>query len=282
MPLKTVLITGCGPGGIGSALAMEFHLRGHRVIATGLSESLLTHMRERGIETVILDVTSRESIDQAMAHVSKLTHGSLDILINNAGIMHNMPFTDTDVAAARKVLEVNVLGVISVTQAFLPLLLAAAKKHGDALVANIGSINTEIRPPFFSIYNASKAAIEVLGASIRTELAPFGVRVVTVKTGSIKSELFNNAPPTKLPENSLYLPAKEYIESRIVVKTAATMEADEYAKKVVSQLLKSNVKPIIWTGGLAMLAWALSWFGWEGMMDGIIIKESQLDKCIIR
>ncbi|KAI0377209.1 putative short-chain dehydrogenase/reductase [Hypomontagnella monticulosa] len=287
MSPKTVLITGCGPGGIGSALATEFHLRGHRVIASGLSEALLAHLQDRGIETVVLDVTSQDSIESATAHVSKLTGGTLDILINNAGVLHVMPFADTDVAVVRKLFDVNVMGVFAVTKAFLPLLLAGATASrkagaGDALVVNICSVNSEIRPPFFGIYNASKAAVEVLGASIRPELAPLGIRVVTVKTGSIKSELFSNAPTTKLPEDSLYRPVKEFIESRKMLDRAPYTEPEVYAKKVVDELLRPSVKSVVWQGGLTTFAWILSWFGWEGMMDGIYIRENKLDKCAIR
>ncbi|KAI1771501.1 putative short-chain dehydrogenase/reductase [Hypoxylon cercidicola] len=284
MPLKTVLITGCGPGGIGSALATEFHMRGHRVFATDISSAHLAHLRDRGIETLALDVTSQPSVDEAAARVSELTGGRLDILVNNAGVLHAMPFADTDVAAARRLFDVNVLGVIAVTRAFLPLLLAAAKKKrdgkgDDAIVANLGSVNSEIRPPFFGIYNASKAAVEVLGASIRPELAPFGVRVVTVKTGCVSTGLFRHAPPTKLPEDSLYRPAKEFIEGRGMLDKVSYAEPGAYAKKVVDELLRPSVKHVIWQGGLTTFAWILSWFGWEGMMDGIYIRENMLDKC---
>ncbi|KAI0010062.1 NAD(P)-binding protein [Xylariaceae sp. FL0662B] len=282
---KTVLITGCGPSGIGSALAIEFHLRGHRVFASGLSEPLLAHLRNLHIETLVLDVTSSSSIEAAVTHIARATDGKLDILINNAGLMHVMPFADTDVAAARKVFEVNVLGVFAVTKAFLPLLLAAVDARGSlgpynspSLVANIGSVNEVLRPTFFSVYNASKAAIETLGATIRTELAPLGVQVVTIKTGSVRTGLFDNAPPTKLPEDSFYQPAKEWIEERQMLGAGRFINAEDYAKTVVSELLRPSVKYVIWAGGLSTIAWFLSWFGWEGMLDSTYIKRNQLDK----
>ncbi|KAI1412780.1 putative short-chain dehydrogenase/reductase [Hypoxylon sp. FL1857] len=287
MAPKTVLITGCGPGGIGFALAIEFHMRGQRVIATGLSEALLAHLQDRGIETVVLDVTSTASIERAVSQVSKLTGGTLDILINNAGLLHIMPFADTSMEDARRLFDVNVLGVIAVTRAFLPLLLAAAttaKKNGDKggpLVANICSINSEIRPPYFSIYNATKAAVEVLSGTIRPELAPLGIRVVVVKTGAIKSEFFNNTPLTKLPEDSLYRPAREFIEGRKVLEKAPYVDPEAYAKKVVDSLLRPSVKPVIWQGALTTFGWILSWFGWEGMLDGLYIRFNDLDKCTI-
>ncbi|KAI0165297.1 putative short-chain dehydrogenase/reductase [Hypoxylon sp. FL1284] len=291
MPLKTVLITGCGPGGIGSALATEFHMRGHRVFATDVSAAHLAHLRDRGLETLALDVTSQPSIDAAAARVGELAGGRLDVLVNNAGVLHAMPFADTDVAAARRLFDVNVLGVVAVTQAFLPLLLTAARENreaggragggADAIVANVGSVNAEIRPPLFGIYNASKAAVEVLGSSIRPELAPFGVRVVTVKTGSMNTELFRNAPPTKLPDDSMYRPIRDFVEGRKMLERASYMEPDVYARKVVDELLRPSVKHVIWQGGLTTFAWILSWFGWEGMMDGIYTRANMLDKCAI-
>ncbi|CAJ2508887.1 Uu.00g139130.m01.CDS01 [Anthostomella pinea] len=289
MPLKSVLITGCSPHGIGAALATEFHLRGHRVFATGLSETDLEPLRALGTETLVLDVTSASSIAAAMAHVQKATGGTLDMLVNNAGVMHIMPFADTDVADARRVFEVNVLGVFAVTRAFVPLLVtaAAAARGGnggggggasDAIVANLGSVNAVLRPPFLGAYNASKAAVECLGASIRTELAPLGVRVVTVKTGSVRTGLFDNAPPTRLPDDSMYGPAREFIEGRKMLKSARFMDVEVYARNVVDELLRPAVRHVVWKGGLSTVAWILSCVGWEGMMDSTLIKGNLLDR----
>ncbi|KAI0129165.1 short-chain dehydrogenase/reductase [Xylariales sp. AK1849] len=276
MPQKTVLITGCGPNGIGHALATEFQLLGHRVIASGLNESLLAPLADMGMETVPMDVTSQDSIDSALSFVSKLTHGRLDILINNAGLMHIMPFADTAVADARRVFEVNVLGLFAVTQAFLPLLLAT--EGGQSIVAILGSVNAVFCPPFFSVYNASKAAVEAMGKTIRRELAPLGVRVVTLKTGSVRTGLFANAPETRLPEGSLYEPVRQWVEGRKMLEQGRFVKADEYARRVVSELLRPSVRHVVWQGGLATVAWLMSWFGWEGMLDPAMIRGNGLDK----
>ncbi|KAI1174472.1 short-chain dehydrogenase/reductase [Nemania sp. FL0916] len=290
MPGKSILITGCGPSGIGSALASEFHIRGHRVFATGLSNPQLAPLGALGIETFEMDVTSESSIAQGVERVTAAMGGRLDVLVNNAGVLHMLPFADTEVADARRVFEVNVLGVVAVTKAFLPLLLAAAAAHknqggdrgkgGDAVVANIGSMNAVLRPPFLGAYNASKAAIECWGASVRTELAPVGVRVVTVKTGAVESDLFANAPATELPEGSLYEPVKEFLEGRKMLdgQRAWFMPAETYAKNVVDELLRPKVKHVIWQGGLTTISWILSWFGWEGMLDRVMIRGHHLDR----
>ncbi|KAI1153857.1 short-chain dehydrogenase/reductase [Nemania diffusa] len=279
MPPKSVLITGCGSTGIGTALATEFHRRGHRVFATGLTDADLAALAAAGLETLAMDVTSAASIAAAVARVRAATGGALDVLVNNAGVLHLLPFADTDVADARRVFEVNVLGPFAVTQGFLPLLLAAARQGpGDAVVANLGSVNSVLRPPFFGPYNASKAALECWGATIRMELAPLGVRVVTLKTGSVRSDLFSNAPPSKLPEGSLYAPIREFIEERKMFDGHKFMPPEVYAKNVVDELLRPKVKHVIWQGTLTTIVWILSWFGWEGMMDNTLIKGSHLDR----
>lgn len=251
-------------------------MRGHRVFATGRSASeidpILTSL---DIQTFPLDVTSEDSITAAASTISAATGGSLDILINNAGILQVMPFADTRAAQARQVMDVNVIGVWAMTHAFLPLLL-----ESRGLVANLGSINEVFCPPFMAAYNASKAAVEAMGRTLRRELAPFGVRVVTLKTGSVRSGLFDNAAATKLPEQSLYAPLRGWIESRGFMKSARFIELEDYAKSVVSDLLKHDVRPVIWRGGLVYIAWFLSWFGWETIMVSILVSTRPIGRCI--
>lgn len=264
MPLKTVLITGCGPNSIGAALAREFHLRGHCVFATGRSgPDIDPTLAPLGMQTLVLDVTSETSISSAVSTVSAAghPHARLDMLINSAGLLQLLPFADTPAAEARHVFEVNVVGVWAVTRAFLPLLLEA-----QGLVANLASVNAVFCPPFMAAYNASKAAVEAFGRSIRRELAPLGVRVVNLKTGSVRSGLFGNAAATVLPERSLYAPLRQWIESRGFLEVASYMETEDYARAVATDLLRDNVRPVIWRGGLVFLAWLFSWFGWETIM----------------
>ncbi|KAF7545250.1 hypothetical protein G7Z17_g9317 [Cylindrodendrum hubeiense] len=274
MGAKSVFITGCGAGGIGASLAKEFHQRGHRVFASGRTKDEIDpSFADIGIETLILDVTSTESIDSAVRTIRAKTGGTLDILINNAGVIHVMPFADTPVAEVRRLFDVNVFAVWAVSQAFLPLLLEA-----KGLVANLGSINAGFCPPLFAAYNASKAALEALGRTMRRELAPLGVRIVTVKSGSVRTALFDHAEGITIPGSSIYAPLREWVAQRGYLKGASFVDLDEYAKTVVSDLLNDNVRPVIWRGGLATLAWFFSWFGWETMMDQQMIKSYSLDR----
>ncbi|KAI8964821.1 putative short-chain dehydrogenase/reductase [Daldinia sp. FL1419] len=268
---KSVLITGCSEGGIGAALALEFHARGCQVFATARDVSKMRSLSEKEIETLELDVDSDESIAAASAAVQKATDGSLDYLINNAGINHVMPFADSKVEDLRRVINTNIVGVLAVTHAFLPLLI-----RSQGTVATFGSVNEVFCPPYQVAYSASKAAVHAISRTLRVELAPLGVKFVTLMTGSVKSKLFENAP-TKLPEHSLYRAAVGNIENREFLKRAPFMDTDVFAKQVVNDLLKPKPKLNIWHGGMTTLAWILTWFGWEGILDSTLINGNGLD-----
>ncbi|KAG5998263.1 hypothetical protein E4U54_002224 [Claviceps lovelessii] len=81
---KTVLITGCTPGGIGYALAREFHSKGHTVIATARRDEIVRRLRSDGMVALLLDVTNQDSIASCLDEVVKITGGGLDMLVNNA------------------------------------------------------------------------------------------------------------------------------------------------------------------------------------------------------
>ncbi|CAJ2511982.1 Uu.00g076070.m01.CDS01 [Anthostomella pinea] len=271
MPQKSDLITGCSEGGIGDALAIEFQLQGCRVFATARGTSKMSSLSALGIETLPLDVTSDASIASVASAVQKATGGSLDLLINNAGVNHIMPFADSQVADLRRVIDTNVVGVFAVTHALLPLLIEAR-----GTVATVGSVNEVFCPPYQAAYNASKAAVHAMSRTLRVELAPLGVRFVTLMTGSVHTKLFDNAP-TKLPEDSMYCAVADNVENRDFLKQAQWAEPDVFAKQVVSDLLRPKPRLDIWRGGMATVAWVLSSLGWEGMLDSTMIKGNQLD-----
>ncbi len=262
MPGKAILITGCGPDGIGSALAKQFHERGHTVFASGRSaDEIDAELIALGCHTLVLDVTSQSSVNGAAALISAATGGRLDMLVNNAGVLQILPWADTLVEEARRVFEVNVFSVWAVTQAMLPMLLEAR-----GVVVNLGSVNEVFCPSFFAAYNASKAAVEAMSRTMRTELAPLGIRVVLLKPGSVGTKLFDNAPNEGLPDGSLYAPLRQWIEERGFFAGTKFTDRDAYARDVANELLKENVRLVIWKGSLSTIAWLLSWIGWEGIM----------------
>jgi len=240
---KSVLITGCSPGGIGDALAREFHSKGLHVIATARDKSVLHDLEDMGMTTLSLDVTNRENIKDATMEVEKLTGGKLDVLVNNAGRNYTMPALDIDIDEARACFETNFFSVILVTQAFTPLLIAS-----KGLILNIGSITAVIPYVFGSVYNASKAALHGFSNTLRLELEPFNVRVLEIITGGVQSNIARNK--RVLPEGSLYVDIASHFLRRISHSQDGAMLAETYAKVVVREALKApwRQKKELWIG----------------------------------
>jgi 1-acylglycerone phosphate reductase len=148
----TVLVTGCSEGGIGFSLVQEFHRRGLRVFAAVRNLSRAQSLQNSGIEVVQLDVADPTSVSHAITEVSRLTGGSLDILVNNAGSGYKMPLLDADLDQARALFDVNVWGVLALTQASVPLLrrgraISGSTQHTGRIV-NIGSVTSRIPVPW--------------------------------------------------------------------------------------------------------------------------------------
>ncbi len=124
---RTVLITGCSEGGLGFALCRAFAQEGCHVFATARDPTKAASLEKDGIcEVLSLDVTSRQSIDECVARVRQNTGSKgLDVLVNNAGVGLTAPLLDTSIDEARHLFEVNVWGMLAVTQAFAPLLIEA-------------------------------------------------------------------------------------------------------------------------------------------------------------
>lgn len=147
MARKSALVTGCSEGGIGFAIAAEFQARGLHVFATARSPSKVGSLSQLPNVTVLaLDVTSQESIDAAVAAVSKHTGGTLDYLVNNAGCQVIMPMLDLDMDQTKQMYDVNVFGVIAVTKSFAPLIIEA-----KGTIANLASIAGLLAPPYMGM-----------------------------------------------------------------------------------------------------------------------------------
>ncbi|PQE19322.1 hypothetical protein CJF31_00009412 [Rutstroemia sp. NJR-2017a BVV2] len=147
---KSVLITGCSAGGSGSALAEVFQKRGLHVFATARTLSKMSHLNDLPNVTLLeLDVTSSQSIAAALEAVKTQTDGKLDYLVNNAGQSMVMPALDADIEEAKKLFDVNFWGVIAMTQAFAPLVIAA-----KGTVVNICSISGYVNAPWMSKWNS--------------------------------------------------------------------------------------------------------------------------------
>ncbi|KAI0973354.1 hypothetical protein F4678DRAFT_477810 [Xylaria arbuscula] len=245
---RTILITGCSDGSLGSALALAFHKAGWRVFASGRNIAKLRKCEETGIETVQLDTLSDESIASCAAKVKELTSGSLDGLLNNAGAGYNMPLLDIDVAKARQLFDLNVWSLINVTRGFLPLLMKST--HGAIVVNNTACSSLAAGSmPFSGAYNASKAAAASLTETLRLELQPFNTKVINLMTGGVRSTFHSNAPDATLPPTSLYNVAKESVERAMSGADAVNgSNPAEWADEVAKELSKQNPPHWVWKG----------------------------------
>lgn len=178
--MKTVLITGCSSG-YGLETADYFHAQGWNVIATmrNPQEDLLP--RSSRMRVLPLDVTKPESIAAALARC-----GSVDVLVNNAGIGLFGAFEVTPMATVREVFEANTFGVMAMAQAVLPQF----RRRKSGTIINVTSSATLAPFPLVAAYTASKAAIEGFTGSLAFELAAFNVRVKLVEPGYAPSTRF--------------------------------------------------------------------------------------------
>ena len=241
---KTILITGCSSG-IGAALAREFGKRGHRVYATARRAEALAALEVEGIRGLELDVNDDSSIARALDTVSREA-GHLDLLVNNAGFSQVGAVIDLTREDLRRQYETNVIAPMAVTGQAVPLLRAAVAKNGSAVVANVGSIVGLFTTPFAAAYCSSKAAVHSLTDALRMELAPFGIHVVSIQPGGVRSSFGEHAEAAvRLPENSLYKPVERGIRARAQAGQQGAMPADVFVVPVVDALLRSSPPRVI-------------------------------------
>jgi NAD(P)-dependent dehydrogenase (short-subunit alcohol dehydrogenase family) len=175
---RTALVTGASSG-IGAACSARLARAGWRVFA-GVRRA---GDAPRGTEEILLDVTDEDQVRAAADHIGEL-HG----LVNNAGIALAIPLEFIPLKELRRQFEVNVVGQVGVTQAFLPHL-----RRSRGRIVFIGSIAGQSALPFLGPYAASKHALEAVADTLRLELRPFGVDVSLVQPGSIKTPIWTKS-----------------------------------------------------------------------------------------
>ncbi len=192
-PTKTLLITGASSG-IGEACALEFDRLGWRVLATVRRESDADALRQKAsgnLTPLLMDVIDDASIQHAAEQIRGIIGTSgLQGLINNAGVAIAGPLEFLPIAELRKQLEVNVIGQVAVTQAFLPMLRQSSI---GARIINIGSVSGLIAYPMLGPYNASKFALEAITDALRMELKQWGMHVALIDPSAIKTPIWEKS-----------------------------------------------------------------------------------------
>jgi 1-acylglycerone phosphate reductase len=161
-----------------------------------------------------------------------------------------------------------------IIQVFSPLLVAS-----QGTIVQIGSITAFTPYVYGAVYNASKAALHAYSNTLRIELEPFGVKVITVVTGGVQSRIARGWGD--LPKGSLYWPAVDGYRRRVTHSQEGAMATDVYAKRVVARVLGLNSwtswllmrsKRFIWAGNRVWFIWFWHKFLWESLMDAIMTK----------
>jgi NAD(P)-dependent dehydrogenase (short-subunit alcohol dehydrogenase family) len=195
--MPTVLITGTSTG-IGRVTAEVLAQRGWQVFATMRDlqrrEKLEVALKKSGlqdrVEFIQLDLNDAASIEAAVATVLSRTGGTLDAVVQNAGVSAAGAFEDLPGAEIRRVMETNFFGVLELTRALLPTFRA----QGDGRILLVSSEAAFMGQPANSIYCASKWALEGWAESLAYDLEPFGIKVILIEPGPYRTQIWRSTP----------------------------------------------------------------------------------------
>ncbi|KIK37704.1 hypothetical protein CY34DRAFT_444357 [Suillus luteus UH-Slu-Lm8-n1] len=255
MPGKVVLVTGCSKGGIGFYLCERFAEQGCTVYATSRRLETMDGFKHL-VEKRIMDVTNDDDVKLVVKSILE-EQGKIDIVVNNAGAIAIGPLLDVSLDQARKAFETNTYSVLRVAQAVAPSMVQ--RKQG--LIINIGSLAGNIATPWNGLYSAAKAAVRALSDVLAMECKPFGVKVMLVAPGQVRSNITaNQAATLELSPTSIYKPYFDRVYERLNGSQAeGSMDADEFARRVVVKVLSPNPPSYISLGGMSSLFGFLSW-----------------------
>jgi NAD(P)-dependent dehydrogenase (short-subunit alcohol dehydrogenase family) len=238
--MPSVLISGCSSG-IGRASCARLADDGWRVFAGVRSDGDARSVQAGAgqITAVRLDVTEPSSIAAARARIESESNGALDALVNNAGIAAGGAMETVPAEQLRRILEVNVVGQVTVSQAVLPMLRAARGR-----ILFVGSVGGRVAFPYAGPYHASKYALEAVADSMRAELRPQGVSVSLLEPGPIATPIWAKARAQVASlragldgeARSLYAEELERFEKRLDSGARSGGQADEVAEKILVAL----------------------------------------------
>lgn len=272
---RVVLISGCSTG-IGRALALEFASRDWRVFATARKPETINDLKTSNMDIVALDVTDEKSIKSCVDLIVTKT-GRIDMLVNNAGLLLIGPLVELDTDELRLQFETNVLGLAALTRTVAPYMI----QRRSGKIVNMSSVSGVLPTPFAGAYCSTKAALTAFSDSLRMELAPFGVKVIIVQPGGIKSNLSINADrELDRFRKTVYGPVQEFIVARAHASQEKATPAEIFAKKLVDKLVQENTPSLIRLGKDSRLMPFIAKFP-RAFTDALLCKKFGLNKLTI-
>ena len=179
---KVILITGASSG-MGKVTAELLLKKGYSVYGAARRVEKMNDLKNLGAKIIQMDVSNEQSMISGVQEIIK-NEGKIDVLINNAGFGLYGAIEDVTMESAKYQMEVNVFGLARLTQLVLPYM----RKQNNGTIVNISSIGGKIANPIGGWYHASKFALEALSDSLRMEVKQFGIKVIVIEPGGVKSE----------------------------------------------------------------------------------------------
>jgi NAD(P)-dependent dehydrogenase (short-subunit alcohol dehydrogenase family) len=241
---KAVLVTGCSSG-IGRATAEHLVDRGWTVYATARRAESIQDLAERGCVTLELDVTEEGSMRTAVDAV-ELAEGAVGVLVNNAGYSQSGAVETVPLDQVRRQFETNVFGLIRMCQLVLP----GMREQGWGRIVNVSSMGGKLVFPGGGIYHATKHAVEAISDALRFEVRGFGVDVVTIEPGLIRTR-FGEAAVASIEEGAGDGPYAAFNDA-VARKTAGAYEGsmarlgagpEAVARKIEKAITARRPKP---------------------------------------
>jgi len=232
---NVVLITGCSTG-IGRHLAQRLTQLGYTVVATARKVETLNDLPVA--LKLPLDVTQTDSVNQAI-NLTLQQFGRIDTLVNNAGYCMLGALEEVSEEQTQQVFDVNVFGALRMIRAVVPYM----REQRTGRIINISSIAGKLSTPVNGTYSATKFALEALSDALQMELAPFGIQVVLVEPGAIKTRFDDTTQAharnillnSTSPYRSLYKQSDQF---------AASMRKDEPGPEVVAEVIQQAIKAV--------------------------------------
>jgi len=237
-PSGIALVTGASRG-IGRGVALELATRGFEVVATmrdpAAGADLAAEAEAAGatLRVARLDVTDPDTIE---------IPDGLRVLVNNAGVeAAHPPFEDTPLDLWRRMFETNVFGLIEVTRRAIPALRAS----GGGVLCNVTSSSIFAPVPFYAPYRSSKAAVSVIGESLRVELAPFAIRVLEIMPGPIDTDMLANSDrPAEAIDHPAYAPMAQRMYDGRVDNIAGMVTSTADAARLIADAVLDDAAPL--------------------------------------
>ena len=221
---KVVIVTGASAG-IGKATALQLIKEGHSVYGVARRAEKMNELVSAGGKALAIDITKHDLVHTEIQKIIK-TEGRIDVLVNNAGYAVYGAIEEVSYEQAKQQLEVNLFGLAEATKAVLPQM----RKQGSGTIVNVSSIGGKVYGPLAAWYHASKFGLEGWSDTLRLEVSQFGIKVVVIEPGVIKTE-FTEAMDHKLTQDSSS-PYKEF-EQIIVKMIKNTSKPGQYSEPTV-------------------------------------------------